>query len=125
MNKPQPKDFGYQESTGFDTESGWMHEGGEEAYTEALEKWNKENRPLTCGPWIEVDGFIYGGREGDEKVCFIRDVIFTRANKNLICAAPEMLAMLEKITRRWNKENDDIYIGEYQEAMEIISKAKG
>jgi hypothetical protein len=136
MNKPQPKDFGYQESNGFDTESGWMYEGGEEAYSEALEEWNKENRPLTCGPWIEVDGFIYGGKDGDEKVCFIRDVVFTKANKNLICAAPEMLEALEFVFDRLKREGFTIETSEalkehneYAQSFlmmnDAIKKAKG
>lgn len=38
--KPQKEDFGYVESTGFDSEpSGYVVEGGEEAYEEALKQW--------------------------------------------------------------------------------------
>jgi len=40
MQKPNKKDYGYQEALGFDSESGWMLEGGEEAYFEALKKYN-------------------------------------------------------------------------------------
>lgn len=39
MDKPKPEDYGYQEANSFDDESGWMIEGGEEAYFEALRKW--------------------------------------------------------------------------------------
>lgn len=41
MEEPKPEQFGYQEAQGFDGESGWMLEGGEEAYYQALEKWNE------------------------------------------------------------------------------------
>jgi len=41
MEEPKPEQFGYHEAQGFDDESGWMIEGGEEAYYEALEKWNE------------------------------------------------------------------------------------
>jgi hypothetical protein len=140
MNKPQPKDFGFQESNGFDTESGWMYQGGEEAYFDALAKWERDQKKLkhTPGPWFinsrhledggtwitinEVEGSDAGFAAAYSSYVGKDQAI---ANAHLIAAAPEMLAILEKITRRWNKENDDVYIGEYQEAMEIISKAKG
>lgn len=37
--KPQPKDFGYEEPSVYD-EGGWMLEGGEEAFNEAMKEWN-------------------------------------------------------------------------------------
>lgn len=38
--KPQPEQFGWHNNSGFDDEpSGWMYEGGEEAYLEALKKY--------------------------------------------------------------------------------------
>jgi hypothetical protein len=41
MNKPTKEQFGWIESTGFDSEpSGFAFEGGEEAYYEALRIWN-------------------------------------------------------------------------------------
>lgn len=40
--KPTPYQFGYQDG-GYDEESGWMIEGGEEAYDEALKEWENEN----------------------------------------------------------------------------------
>lgn len=45
MEKPSMEKYGYQSSTSFDEESGWMFEGGEDAYYEALRIWNimKEN----------------------------------------------------------------------------------
>lgn len=40
--EPIKEDYGWVESTGFDSEpSGFMIEGGEEAYEEAMEEWNK------------------------------------------------------------------------------------
>ena len=39
--KPKPQDYGYQDG-GIYEESGWMLEGGEEAYLEALAKWQAE-----------------------------------------------------------------------------------
>lgn len=40
--KPKPQDYGYQDANSFEDESGWMLEGGEEAYLEALAKWQAE-----------------------------------------------------------------------------------
>ncbi len=38
--KPKKEDYGWHTQSGFDNEpSGWQIEGGEEAYAEALEKW--------------------------------------------------------------------------------------
>ena len=38
---PTPEQFGYHNCVGFDDEpSGWMYEGGEDAYYQALEDWN-------------------------------------------------------------------------------------
>lgn len=42
MEKPIKEDYGWVESTGFDSEpSGFMIESGEEAYEEAMEEWHK------------------------------------------------------------------------------------
>lgn len=41
--KPIPEDYGYYNATSFEEESGWMIEGGEEAYYEALSEWEKQN----------------------------------------------------------------------------------
>lgn len=42
IQKPTPEDFGWYSKAGFDDiESGWVYEGGEEAYYEALAKWNE------------------------------------------------------------------------------------
>jgi hypothetical protein len=128
MNKPKPKDFGYEPANpSFGEEGGWTIEGGEEAYELALEEWRSENPALTSGPWIEIEGFVYGGADGDEKVCFVRDVIFNSANKRLICAAPEMLAELEKC-RDFLMFNTGKIAGGSKMVMEIdsiIKKAKG
>jgi len=41
-HKPTPEQFGWHNQNGFDDEpSGWMLEGGEDAYYEALKKWNE------------------------------------------------------------------------------------
>ena len=41
---PLKEDFGFVESEGFDSErSGWVIEGGEDAYYEAYSKWVEEN----------------------------------------------------------------------------------
>lgn len=40
--KPKMEDFGWQSANGFDEESGWMYEGGEERYFEALKKYEEE-----------------------------------------------------------------------------------
>jgi hypothetical protein len=40
MEKPNKEKYGYVESTGFDSEqSGFVIEGGEEAYEEAMKRW--------------------------------------------------------------------------------------
>ena len=40
MEKPIKEKYGYVESTGFDSEpSGFMLEGGEEAYEKAMKRW--------------------------------------------------------------------------------------
>lgn len=41
--KPEPKDFGWYGSSSFDEDSGWVYEGGEEKYFEALAQWKKDN----------------------------------------------------------------------------------
>ena len=41
-SKPTPEKFGWHNQNGFDDEpSGWMFEGGEDAYYEALKKWEE------------------------------------------------------------------------------------
>ena len=43
LEKPTPEKYGWHEQQGFDDEpSGWMFEGGEEAYYEALKKWEDQ-----------------------------------------------------------------------------------
>jgi transcriptional regulator with XRE-family HTH domain len=43
--KPDPKKYGWHEKQGFDDEpSGWMFEGGEEAYEAALKEWEKNQK---------------------------------------------------------------------------------
>lgn len=40
--KPNPKKYGYHEQQGFDDEpSGWMIEGGQDAYYKALREWEE------------------------------------------------------------------------------------
>ena len=43
MQNPNKENFGYQVETGFDSETGWMLEGGEDAYYEALDNWHNQN----------------------------------------------------------------------------------
>ena len=44
MEKPDKKLYGWHDQEGFDDEpSGWMIEGGEEAYYEALKKWEEQS----------------------------------------------------------------------------------
>lgn len=52
MIKPNPKDYGWHDQNSFDDEpSGWMIEGGEEAYYEALKKYEElQNSNLTIEP---------------------------------------------------------------------------
>lgn len=45
MKKPKKEDFGWYESNGFDDQpSGWVYEDGEEAYYEAIAKWDIDNK---------------------------------------------------------------------------------
>jgi len=40
--KPTPEKYGWHEQSGFDDEpSGWIYEGGEEAYYKALKEWEE------------------------------------------------------------------------------------
>lgn len=49
QEKPIKENYGWVESTGFDSEpSGFMLEGGEEAYEEAMEKWEEYNKSKDC-----------------------------------------------------------------------------
>jgi len=41
LEKPTMEKYGWQSSNSFEEESGWMFEGGEDAYYEALEKWEQ------------------------------------------------------------------------------------
>jgi hypothetical protein len=42
--KPTMEKYGWYNRNGFDdTQGGWMFEGGEEAYYEALKKWEEAN----------------------------------------------------------------------------------
>jgi len=40
--KPNMEKYGWQSSNSFEEESGWMFEGGEDAYYEALKKWESQ-----------------------------------------------------------------------------------
>lgn len=41
--KPTPEKYGWHNQQGFDDDpSGWMFEGGEEAYYEALKEWKSQ-----------------------------------------------------------------------------------
>lgn len=43
LEKPTREKYGWHTQRGFDDEpSGWMYEGGEEAYCEALKKWESQ-----------------------------------------------------------------------------------
>jgi hypothetical protein len=45
--KPTPEQYGYVENNGFDSEpSGWVIEGGEEAYEIALKEWEEWNEKV-------------------------------------------------------------------------------
>lgn len=49
MEQPIKENYGWVDSTGFDSEpSGFMIEGGEEAYEEAMEKWDEYNKSKDC-----------------------------------------------------------------------------
>jgi hypothetical protein len=42
LEKPTMEKYGWNNSTSFEEESGWMYEGGEDAYYEALKKWEAQ-----------------------------------------------------------------------------------
>jgi hypothetical protein len=45
LEKPTMEKYGWHTQSGFDDEpSGWMYEGGEEAYYEALKKWEEQQQ---------------------------------------------------------------------------------
>lgn len=59
--KPKKEDYGWHTQSGFDNEpSGWQIEGGEEAYAEALEKWQlvqkKQHVPFSNGTEYTTKG---------------------------------------------------------------------
>ena len=39
LEEPTMENYGWQSSNSFEEESGWIYEGGEDAYYEALKKW--------------------------------------------------------------------------------------
>lgn len=41
--KPEPKDFGWYDSSSYEEKNGWMDEDCEEKYFEALAQWEKDN----------------------------------------------------------------------------------
>ena len=65
LPKPDPKRYGWHEKAGFDDEpSGWMIEGGEEAYEAELKKW--EEREASLGK--PATGWIFaGGKKAFER----------------------------------------------------------
>ena len=42
LEKPTMEKYGWNNSTSFEEQSGWMYEGGEDAYYEALKKWEAQ-----------------------------------------------------------------------------------
>jgi hypothetical protein len=42
LEKPTMEKYGWNSSTSFEEESGWMYEGGEDAYYEALKIWEAQ-----------------------------------------------------------------------------------
>ena len=64
MNKPTPEKFGYYTSTAYDDASGWMLEGGEDKYYEALQLWDSMTVPVNIldnysAGWISPTGKYY------------------------------------------------------------------
>ena len=41
LEKPTMEKYGWYSSTSYEEESGWLFDGGEDAYFKALEKWEK------------------------------------------------------------------------------------
>ncbi len=71
MGKPTKENYGYVESTGFDSEpSGFVIEGGEEAYEEALSLWIRDNKTnIANEEYYEVlkqDHIHDGGKHPEE-----------------------------------------------------------
>ncbi len=69
MEKPTMEKYGYHYQTGFDDQpSGWMFEGGEDAYYEALKKWED----------AAMEGIIKKYLQGN-------DIPFMHANEKFEC----------------------------------------
>ena len=72
MSKPNPKDYGFENANAFDGESGWMIEGGEEAYFSALDRWNEKNK--LDGVKYEIGGNIISRDENLIKEFELKEV---------------------------------------------------
>ncbi len=59
--KPEMQDYGFHIQMGFDDEpTGWLIEGGEEAYYEALGAWEAESaKDPRDNPLLEDDSFVH------------------------------------------------------------------
>jgi hypothetical protein len=133
MNKPKPKDFGYEPANpNLGEEGGWTIEGGEEAYETALAEWEKQQGPKhTPGPWVYTSGYVYPKQDTAENICYVPlghwGMDERKANGHLIEAAPEMLAELEKCSA-FISGLVGLYVGSATRVLEIekiIKKAKG
>ena len=61
VEKPTMEKYGYHISKGFDDEpTGWMYEGGEDAYYKALKEWedSKPETKITITTYKETNGAI-------------------------------------------------------------------
>jgi len=69
MEKPIMENYGYHSQAGFhDEPSGWLLEGGEDAYYEALKKWERESCP-NCSIKLSK-GYVSDATAGNVLVSF-------------------------------------------------------
>jgi len=132
MDKPKPKDFGYEPANpNLGEEGGWLIEGGEEAYEAALAEWEKQQGPKhTPGPWVAGERTVYpeSGQTSGIAYCHLGTRPYTEvyANAKLIAAAPEMLTELEKMYNYLNRPEMPIELfNMLHDVHALILKAKG
>lgn len=94
MEKPNKELYGFVEQPLFGEEGGWTIEGGEEAYYEALEKWEKENfQTITFKAYVST-GYVGASNESTLKVEVKKD------------ATPEEIEnAMSEIANEWLFEN--------------------
>ncbi len=94
MEKPNKELYGFVEQPLFGEEGGWTIEGGEEAYNEALEKWQSENFKI-----IEFKAYVTTGYIGAD----ITDTLTVEVQKN--ATEEEIKKAMSEVAEEWLFEN--------------------